>query len=101
MSVAFVLSGGASLGAVQVGMLRALVAHDIRPDLVVGTSVGAVNGAFLASREFGPQAVDYAGELIARGEEAARAALDAAAPRVVPLRRRARRMPGAQLPSAG
>src|SRR3954470_6735431 len=48
--VAFVLSGGGSLGAVQVGMLRALVAHGPRPDLIVGTSVGAVNGAFLASR---------------------------------------------------
>lgn len=46
---AFVLSGGASLGAIQVGMLRALLEHDIRPDLIVGTSVGALNGAFLAS----------------------------------------------------
>ena len=46
---AFVLSGGASLGAIQVGMLRALADEDIRPDLIVGTSVGAVNGAFLAS----------------------------------------------------
>jgi NTE family protein len=63
MSVAFVLAGGASLGAVQVGMLRALVDHDIRPDLLVGTSVGAVNGAFLASRPFGPEAVDELAEL--------------------------------------
>jgi len=46
---AFVLSGGASLGAIQVGMLRALYERGIRPDLVVGTSVGAVNGAFIAS----------------------------------------------------
>jgi NTE family protein len=46
--VAFVLSSGASLGAVQVGMLRALFEHDIRPDLVVGCSVGAINGAGLA-----------------------------------------------------
>jgi NTE family protein len=38
MPVAFVLSGGASLGAIQVGMLRALVERGIRPDLVVGTS---------------------------------------------------------------
>ena len=36
----FVLSGGASLGAVQVGMLRALYERGIVPDLVVGTSVG-------------------------------------------------------------
>ncbi|MEW6683339.1 MAG: patatin-like phospholipase family protein [Nitrospirota bacterium] len=50
MSIAFVLSGGASLGAVQVGMLRALDEHGIRPDLIVGTSVGALNGAFIAGR---------------------------------------------------
>lgn len=48
--VAFVLSGGASLGAVQVGMLRALVENGIRPDLLVGTSVGAVNAAYLGAR---------------------------------------------------
>jgi NTE family protein len=35
---AFVLSGGGSLGAVQVGMLRALADHDLRPDLLVGAS---------------------------------------------------------------
>ena len=58
MSVAFVLSGGASLGAIQVGMLRALAERGIRPDLIVGTSVGAVNGAFLAEREFSEQTVD-------------------------------------------
>ena len=46
--VAFVLSSGANLGAVQVGMLRALIEHDIRPDLVVGCSIGAINGAGLA-----------------------------------------------------
>ena len=46
--VGFVLSSGANLGAVQVGMLRALVEHGIRPDLVVGCSVGALNGAGLA-----------------------------------------------------
>ena len=49
-TVAFVLSGGASLGAIQVGMLRALYERDIRPDLIVGTSAGALNGAYLASR---------------------------------------------------
>jgi NTE family protein len=58
--VAFVLSGGASLGAVQVGMLRALYERGIVPDLVVGTSVGAINGAFIASR---PQTVETADEL--------------------------------------
>jgi len=45
---AFVLSSGRNLGAVQVGMLRALVEHDLRPDLVVGCSVGAINGAGFA-----------------------------------------------------
>ena len=63
MSVAFVLSGGASLGAIQVGMLLALAARDIRPDLLVGTSVGAVNGAFLACRDFGAEPVDELAEL--------------------------------------
>ena len=47
---AFVLSGGASLGAIQVGMLRALYERAVTPDLIVGTSVGALNGAFIASR---------------------------------------------------
>ncbi|MEY3361868.1 MAG: hypothetical protein RL531_1587, partial [Actinomycetota bacterium] len=40
MRRAFVFSGGASLGAVQVGMLRALAERDIHPDLVVGASAG-------------------------------------------------------------
>ncbi len=48
--IAFVLSGGASLGAIQVGMLRALYEREIAPELIVGTSAGAVNGAFIASR---------------------------------------------------
>ncbi len=47
--VAFVLSGGGSLGAMQVGMLEALAERSIIPDLVVGTSIGAVNGAVVAS----------------------------------------------------
>jgi NTE family protein len=58
--VAFVLSGGASLGAVQVGMLHALYERGITPQLVVGTSAGAINGAFIASR---PQTVETASEL--------------------------------------
>jgi NTE family protein len=48
--VAFVLSGGGSLGAIQVGMLRALIDAGIRPDMLVGTSVGAVNAAWIADR---------------------------------------------------
>jgi hypothetical protein len=47
--VAFVLGGGGVLGATQVGMLRALVEQGITPDLVLGTSVGALNGAVIAA----------------------------------------------------
>jgi NTE family protein len=47
--VAFVLSGGAALGAAQVGMLRALLERGITPDLIVGTSIGAWNGLWLAA----------------------------------------------------
>ena len=46
--VAFVLSGGGNLGSVQIGMLRALLERGITPDLIVGCSVGAINGAALA-----------------------------------------------------
>lgn len=46
---AFVLGGGGLLGAVEVGMLRALLERGIRPDLVLGTSVGALNGLMVAS----------------------------------------------------
>lgn len=49
MATAFVLSGGGNLGAVQVGMLQGLADRGIVPDLLVGTSVGAVNAAFLAA----------------------------------------------------
>jgi NTE family protein len=45
----FVLSGGASRGAVQVGMLQTLLGAGIRPHALVGTSVGALNAAFLAA----------------------------------------------------
>ena len=50
MRVAFVFSGGASLGASQAGMLQALYEEGVRPDLLVGTSAGAINAAFVASR---------------------------------------------------
>ncbi len=46
---AFVLGGGGLLGANEVGMLRALLEHGITPDLVVGTSIGALNGAVIAA----------------------------------------------------
>ncbi len=45
---AFVLSGGGNQGVSQVGMLRALLEHDIVPDVVIGTSAGALNGAAVA-----------------------------------------------------
>ena len=46
--MAAVLSGGGNHGAVQVGMLRSLVEHEIRPDLVLGCSIGAINGVAFA-----------------------------------------------------
>jgi NTE family protein len=46
--VAFVLSGGASHGAVHVGMLRALIEAGVEPDALFGTSVGAVNASVIA-----------------------------------------------------
>jgi NTE family protein len=46
---AFVLGGGGLLGAVEVGMLRALLEAGVKPDVVLGTSVGALNGALLAA----------------------------------------------------
>lgn len=54
---AFVLSGGGSLGAVQVGMLQALFQAGLCPDLMIGTSVGAVNAAWVAGKP------DYEGTL--------------------------------------
>src|SRR5258708_9510212 len=45
---AFVLSGGGNKGVSQVGMLRALLEHGIVPDVVIGTSAGALNGAAVA-----------------------------------------------------
>lgn len=50
MTTAFVLSGGASLGSIQVGMLLGLAEEGISPDVFVGTSVGAINGGWLAER---------------------------------------------------
>jgi NTE family protein len=46
---AFVLSGGGNLGSIQAGQLEALVQAGIRPDILVGTSIGAANAAFLAA----------------------------------------------------
>ena len=57
MTTAFVLGGGGVLGAAEVGMLRALFEAGITPDLVVGTSVGALNGALVAAHPE-PEVVD-------------------------------------------
>ena len=46
--LAFVLGGGGARGAMQVGALRALFEAGYKPDLLVGTSIGAVNAAGLA-----------------------------------------------------
>ena len=46
---AFVLGGGGVLGATQVGMVKALAEHGVVPDIVLGTSIGAMNGAFVAA----------------------------------------------------
>jgi NTE family protein len=45
---AFVFAGGGSFGALHVGMLQALVEHGVTPNLIVGASVGAINGAYFA-----------------------------------------------------
>ena len=48
LRTAFVFAGGSSLGAIQVGMLKALMAHGWQADMVVGSSVGAINAACFA-----------------------------------------------------
>src|SRR3954466_10859204 len=58
---AFVFAGGGSFGAIQVGMLHSLASHGISADMVVGSSVGALNGAF------------YAGDPTLKGVEGLRA----------------------------
>lgn len=57
---ALVLAGGGSLGAVQVGMLQALTEDQVSFDLVVGASVGAINGAFFASKPSAAGAAELA-----------------------------------------
>lgn len=46
---ALVLSGGANRGPIEVGALQSLIAHNIHPDFVVGTSAGALNGAYFCA----------------------------------------------------
>ncbi|HJR39487.1 MAG TPA: patatin-like phospholipase family protein [Nocardioidaceae bacterium] len=64
---AIVLGGGGVLGAVEVGMLRALLEAGVRADLILGTSVGALNGALVAA-DPGPGVID---RLLALWESAA------------------------------
>ena len=68
MTTAFVLSGGGSLGAVQVGMLQALTARGVEPDLLIGTSAGALNAAYVAGHG---ASVTVAGRSRRRSGEAA------------------------------
>lgn len=58
---AFVLGGGGRWGAVEVGMLKALVQAGVTPDLVLGTSIGAFNGSVIAD-ESGPGGVERLAE---------------------------------------
>ena len=46
--IAFVLSGGGNRGALEAGALLALFERGIQPDILVGTSAGAMNAAFIA-----------------------------------------------------
>lgn len=48
MTIAFVMSGAANYGPLQVGALQVLLERGIRPDMLVGTSAGAVNATYLA-----------------------------------------------------
>jgi NTE family protein len=64
---AFVLGGGGLLGAVEVGMLRALFDAGVHPDLILGTSVGALNGALVAAHP----GADVIARLVALWESAA------------------------------
>lgn len=72
--LAFVLGGGGARGALQVGALRALMEANIQPDLLVGTSIGAVNAAHLAIRGLNVPSI----------EELTRSWYDAASANLVP-----------------
>lgn len=63
MPTAFVLSGGGSLGAVQVGMLDAIRDYGIEPDLLVGTSAGALNATYVAAHGFSETTIDDLGQI--------------------------------------
>jgi NTE family protein len=57
-TLAFVFSGGGSRGALQVGALHALLGRGLRPDLLVGTSIGSVNAAYLALHGFSKESLE-------------------------------------------
>jgi NTE family protein len=63
VTTAFVLSGGGSLGAVQVGMLAALGARGVRPDFLVGTSAGAVNALWVSGHGMSPASLERLAEV--------------------------------------
>lgn len=53
MKTAFVLSGGGGAkGAYEIGFLKAMEELDIYPDIVTGTSIGALNGCLIAQKDF-------------------------------------------------
>ena len=56
--LALALSGGGPRGAMQVGALRALMEEEIVPDFLVGTSIGAINGAFLSRYGYSLETLD-------------------------------------------
>src|SRR3989449_9868640 len=98
MPIGFVLSGGASLGAIQVGMLHALYERGIAPGLFVATSVGAVNGAFIAPRPPTVSTADALGPLSRQPHRPAASppTLASALPR--PLCRRRSLLPSCAVP---
>jgi NTE family protein len=57
-TLAFVFGGGGSRGALQVGALHALLERGLQPDLLVGTSIGSVNAAFLALHGFSKESLE-------------------------------------------
>src|SRR5947209_12872229 len=49
--VVFVLQGGGALGAYQAGVYQALHEAGVEPDWIIGTSIGAINGAIIAGNK--------------------------------------------------
>ena len=50
-SIGLVLGSGAARGFAHIGVMRALLAHGVRPDIIVGTSMGALVGACYATNQ--------------------------------------------------